>query len=77
MAKENRLTKQAVCRTYNTVAGMLGKAKSKTHVTNPDDRINNKKQTNPGSNGISLNLTDHDSKSMTTPLQKVKSTKPI
>ena len=61
MAKENRLIKQAVCKPYNTAAGMLEKANSKTLVTNPDDRINNKKQTNPGSKGIRFNLRDHDS----------------
>ena len=76
MAKENRLIKQAVHKTYNTVAGMLGKAKSKTLKTNPYDRIN-KKQANPSSKGIRFNLRDHDSKSMTTLLQKVKSTKPF
>ena len=54
MAKENRLIKQAVCKTYNTVTGMLGKAKGKTHVTNPDDKINIKKQMNPCSKALSL-----------------------
>ena len=29
MAEENRLIKQAVHKTYNTMTGMLGKAKSK------------------------------------------------
>ena len=77
MAKENRLIKQAVHKSCNTVAGILGKAKSETPVTNPDDRIYNKKQTNPGSKGVKFNLRDHDSKSMTTPSQKIKSTKPI
>ena len=48
MANENGLIKQGFHKTYNTVAGMLGMAKSKTPVTNPDDRINNKKQINPG-----------------------------
>ena len=56
---------------------MLGKAKSKTLVTNPDDTTNNKKQTNPSSKGVKFNLGDHHSKSMTTPSQKVKSTKTI
>ena len=55
---------------------MLGKAKNKTLVTNTDDSINNKKQTNPGSKGIRFNLRDHDSKSVTTPSQ-VKSTNQI
>ena len=32
MAKENRLIEQAVHKTYNTAASMLGKAKSKTVV---------------------------------------------
>ena len=77
MAKDNRLIKQAVCKTYNAAAGMLGKAKSKTLVTNPDDRIHNKKQTNPGSKGVKFNLRDHDSKSIMTTSQKVKSVKPI
>ena len=54
MAKENRLIKQAVHKTYNTVAGMLAKANSKTLVTNPDDKINIKKQMNPGSKGVRL-----------------------
>ena len=31
MAKENRLIKQAVCKTYNTATGMLGKLKDKSH----------------------------------------------
>ena len=48
MAKENMLIKQAVHKTYNTVAGMLGKAKSTALVTNPDDKINITKQMNPG-----------------------------
>ena len=56
---------------------MLGKARSKILVTNPDDRINSKKQTNLGLKGVKFNLRDHDSKSMVTPSQKVKSTKPI
>ena len=75
VAKENRLIKQTVHKTHNTAAGMLGKSKSKTLVTNP--RINTKKQTNPDSKVIKFNLRDHDSKSMTTPSQKVKSTKPV
>ena len=77
MAKENRLFKQAVCKMYNTVAGMLGKAKSKTTVTNPDAKINIKKLMNPGSKGVRLNLRGHDSKSMMTSSHKVKSTKLI
>ena len=77
MAKENRLNKQAVHKTYNTAAGMLGKAKRKTLVTNPDDRINSKKQTNPGSKGDKFYLRYYDCKSMMTPSQKIKSTKPI
>ena len=76
MAKESRLIKQAVCKWYNTATGILGKAKNKTLVINPDNRVNNKKQTNPDSKGIRSSLRDHDSKSTTTPLQKVKSTKP-
>ena len=56
---------------------MLGKQKSKALVTNPDDKINIKKQINPDSNDIWFNLRDHDSKSMMTSSQKVKSTKPI
>ena len=31
MAEENRLIKKVVCKTYNTVVGMLGKAKNKAH----------------------------------------------
>ena len=77
MAEENRLIKQAVFRTYNTAACMLGKAKSKALVTNPDDKINIKKQMNPGSKGIRFNLKDQDAKSMKTSSQKVRSTKPI
>ena len=77
MAKENRLIKQAVCKTYNTATVMLGKTKNKTLIANPDDRVNNWKQTNQGSKGIRFSLRDHDSKSTTTPSQKVKSTKPI
>ena len=61
MAKENRLIKQGVSKTYNTVIGMLGKAK-KTLVTNPDDRVNNNKQTNPGLKGVKFNLRDYDSR---------------
>ena len=34
MAKENRLIKQAVCKTYNTTTGVLGKSKNKTLATN-------------------------------------------
>ena len=45
----------AIHKTKNTAAGMLGKAKSKTPVTNHDDRIDNKKQNNPGSKGVKLN----------------------
>ena len=52
IAKENRLIKQAVHKTYNTAAGILEKAKSKTLVTNPDDEINIKKQMNPSSKDI-------------------------
>ena len=77
MAEENRLIKQAVHKTYNTAAGMLGKAKSKILVTNLDDKINIKEQMNQGSKGIRFNLRDHDSKSMMTSSQLVKSTKPI
>ena len=77
MARKNELIKQAAHKTHNTVAGMLGKEKSKTPVTNPDDGINNKKQTNSGTIGVKFNLRDHDPKSMMTPSQKVKSTKPI
>ena len=32
MAKENRLIKQAVCKTYSTTTGMLKKAKNKTLI---------------------------------------------
>ena len=56
---------------------MLGKAKNKTLIANPDDRFNNQKQTIQGSKGISFSLRDHDCKSTTTPSQKLKSTKPI
>ena len=62
---------------YNTATGMLGKAKNKTLVANPEDRVNNRKQTNPGSKGIRFSLRDHESKSTNTPSQKVKPTKPI
>ena len=77
MAKENRLIKQAVCKTYNAMTGMLERAKSKISGTNPSDKINIKKEMNPGSKGIRFNLRDHDSKSMMSSWQKVKSTKPI
>ena len=77
MAKENRLIKQAVCKTYNTATGVLGKVKSKTLIANPYDRTNNPKQTNQGSQNIRFSLRDHDTKSTTTPARKAKSTKPI
>ena len=77
MAEENRLIKHEVHKTYNTVAGMLGKAKSIALVTDPDDKINIKKQMNPGSKGVRFNLKDHDAKSMITSSQKGKSTKPV
>ena len=77
MAKENTLIKQVVCKTSNTATGVLGRAKNKTLVANPYDGVNNRKQTNQGSEGIRFSLRDHDSKSTTTPSQKVKSTKHI
>ena len=64
MAKENRVIKQTVHKTYNTAMGMLGKVKKKTLVINPNVRINSKKQTNPGSKDVRFYLRDHDSKSM-------------
>ena len=60
MAKENRLFKQGVHKTYNTATGVLGKAKNKTLVANPDDRVNNRKQTNQDSKGVRFSLRDHD-----------------
>ena len=41
MAKENRLIKQAVHKTYDTATGVLGKAKNKTLTASPNDRTNN------------------------------------
>ena len=62
MAEENRLIKQAVHKTYNTAAGMLGKAKSKTLVTNSDDKIHIKKKMNPASKGVRFkDAYDHSS----------------
>ena len=61
----------------NTATGMLEKGKSKALVTKSDDKINIKKQMNPGSKGIRFNLKDHDSKSKMTSSQKGKSTRPI
>ena len=76
MAKENRLIKKAVHKTYNT-AGVLEKAKNKTLVASPNDRTNNHKQCNQGSKCVRFNSRDQDTKSSTTPAQKAKSTKPI
>ena len=55
----------------------MGKAKGKALVTNPDDKINIKKQMNPGSTGIRFNLRDHGSQSMMTSSQKVIATRLI
>ena len=77
MAEENMLIKQAVHKIHNTATGAIGKAKNKTLVANPDDRVNNRKQATQGSKGIRFSLRDHDSKSPTTPSKKVKPTKPI
>ena len=77
IAKENRLIMQAVHKTYNIVADMLEKAKSRALVTNPDDKINIKKQMNLSPKGVRFTLRDHDAKSMMSSSQKVKSTKPI
>ena len=46
MAKENRLIKQEVHKTYNTATGVLGKSKNKTLTTSPNDRTNLCKQSN-------------------------------
>ena len=76
MAKENRLIKQAVCKTYNTAAtGVLWKAKNKT--ANPNGRTNNNKQHNRHLKSVRFSSKDQDMKPTTTPAQKAKSTKPI
>ena len=54
MAEENRLIKQAVCKTYNTATDVLGKSKNKTFATSPNDRTNNHKQPNQGSKNVSV-----------------------
>ena len=77
MAKENRLIKQAVCKTYNTATGVLGKAKNKTPTAISNDRTNNHKKPNQGSKSVRFSSRDQDTKSTTTPAQKAKSTKPI
>ena len=78
MAKENRLMKQAVCKTYNIATGVLGNSKNKLHFTySPNDRTNNHKQPNQGSKSVRFSSRDQDTKSTTTPTQKAKSTKPI
>ena len=77
MAKENRLTKQAVCKTYNTATCMLGKEKNKTLTASPNDRTNNHKQPNQGSKSVRFSSRDQDTKSTTTSAKKAKSTKPI
>ena len=76
-AKENRIIKQAVQKTYNTATGVLGKAKNRTLSTNPDDRTNNCKQPNQDSKSVRFGSRDQDTKSTTTPAQKTKSTKPV
>ena len=40
MAKENRLSKQVVCKTYNTATGMYGRSKNKTLANSHNDRSN-------------------------------------
>ena len=77
MAKENRLIKQAVCNTYNTATGVLGKSKNKTLTASPNDRTNNCKQPNQGSKSDEFSSRDQDTKLTTAPKQKAKSTKPI
>ena len=77
MDKENRLIKQAIHKTYNTVTGVIGKSKNKTLITSPNDRTNNHKQSNQGSKNVRFSSRDQDAKSTTTPTQKTKSTKPI
>ena len=77
MVKENMLIKQAICKTYNTAMGVLGKAKNKTLTANPNDRTNNCKQPNQGSKSVRISSRDQDTKSTTTPSQKAISTKPI
>ena len=74
MAKENKLNKEAVCKTYNTATGVLGRSKNKTLAANPNDRTNNCKQSNQGSKSVWFSSRDQDTKSNTTPLQKAKST---
>ena len=76
MAEENRLIKQAVCKTYSTATGVIGKAKNKTLSASPNDRTNNHAQPNQGSESVRFSLRDQDTKSTTTPAQKAKSTKP-
>ena len=54
MTKDNRLIKQTVHKTYDTATGVLGKAKSKILIANPNDRTNKQKQTNQGSKTLGL-----------------------
>ena len=68
MAKENRLIKQAVHKTYNTTTGVLGKSKNKVLTASPNDRTNNQKQSNQGSKSVRFSSRDQNTKSTTTPI---------
>ena len=69
--------KQAVCKTYNTATGVLGKLKNKSLATHPNDKTNNYKQSYQGSKSVRFSSRDQDAKPMTTPTQKAKSIKPF
>ena len=77
IAKENRLITQAVHKTYNTTTDVYRKSKNKTLPTSPNDRTNNHKQSNQGSNNVRFSSRDQNTKSTTTPAQKAKPIKPI
>ena len=76
-AKENRLIKQALHKTYNTATHVLGKSKNKTLTIIPNDRTHNHKQSNQDSKSVRFRSRDQDTRSMTTPTHKAKSIKPI
>ena len=62
MAEENRLIKQAVCKTYNTTKSVHGKLKNKILATSPNDRINNCKQPIQGSKNVRFRPRDQNTK---------------
>ena len=67
MAEEDRLIKQTFHKTYNSAAGVLGKAKNKTLAASPNDSTNTCKQPDQGSKSVRFNSRDQDTKSPTTP----------